>query len=99
VFLDIRRITMSELETLQGRLDVIERKLDEAIRRLPAEGDTAKVRRRSRASRIFWGVFVFALGLIWLGQNFGIEWLSGLRFWPVAVIVFGLFLIFGDRNW
>jgi hypothetical protein len=89
---------MSDLETLQGRLDAIERKLDEAIRRFPAEGDAAKVRRRSRTGHIFWGIFVFALGLIWLGQNFGIEWLNGLKFWPVAVIVFGLFLIFGDRK-
>ena len=90
---------MSDLETLQSRLDAIERKLDDVIRRVPAEGDTAKVRRRGRVGHIFWGIFVFALGLIWLGQNFGIEWLSGLKFWPVAVIVFGLFLIFGDRNW
>jgi fatty acid desaturase len=90
---------MADLETLQSRLDAIERKLDDVIGRFPAEGDTAKVRRRSRTGRIFWGVFIFALGLIWLGQNFGIEWLGGLKFWPVAVIVFGLFLIFGDRNW
>ena len=90
---------MSDLETLQGRLDAIERKLDDVIRRVPVEGDTAKVRRRGRVGRIFWGVFVFALGLIWLGQNVGIEWLIGLKFWPVAVSVFGLFLIFGDRNW
>jgi tetrahydromethanopterin S-methyltransferase subunit G len=90
---------MADLETLQSRLDAIERKLDDVVKHFSAENVVTKIRKRGRAGRIFWGIFVCALGLIWLGQNFGMEWLSSLRFWPVAVIVFGLFLIFGDRNW
>ena len=90
---------MSDLETLQNRLDAIEHKLDDLVKQFSTESTVAKIRKRGRTGRIFWGIFICALGFIWLGQNFGIEWLSGLRFWPVAVIVFGLFLIFGDRNW
>jgi fatty acid desaturase len=90
---------MTDLDTLQGRLDAIERKLDDAMKRLVAEAETPKVRRRGRVGRIFWGILIFVLGMIWLGQNLNIAWLSGLKFWPLAVIVVGLFLIFGDRDW
>jgi fatty acid desaturase len=90
---------MSDLETLQNRLDAIERKLDDVMQRFSREGDAAKIRRSRRTGRIFLGIFILALGLIWLGQNLHIEWLSGFWFWPVVVIVFGLFLIFADRHW
>jgi hypothetical protein len=90
---------MNENDPVQNRLEAIERKLDEVAKRFPAEGEAKKAPHRGRTARIFWGIFIFALGLIWLGQNFGIEWLGSLKFWPVAVIVFGLYLIFGDRNW
>ncbi|RPH95144.1 hypothetical protein EHM69_05395 [candidate division KSB1 bacterium] len=91
---------MSDMESLENRMQQIERKLDDLALRIPMSGETSKaVRRRGRTSRVFWGIFILALGFIWLGQNFGIEWLNSLRFWPVAVIVFGVYLIFGDRNW
>ena len=89
---------MNENDPVQNRLDSIERKLDEVLKRFPAEGEIKKPLRRGRAGRVLWGIFILALGLIWLGQNFGIEWLNNLKFWPIAVIVFGLYWIFGDRS-
>lgn len=89
---------MNDADNTQLRLDSIERKLDELLSRSVSDSAKTKSRRRGLRERIFWGVFILVLGLIWLGQNFGIEWLNNLRFWPVAVIVFGLYLIFGGRD-
>jgi hypothetical protein len=94
---------MSETEDLERRVGQLERRLDETltnrmVKTASAEPEKPVRRGPTRTSRVFWGLFVLLVGLIWLGQNFEIEWLNNLKFWPVAVIVFGVYLIFGDRG-
>jgi hypothetical protein len=55
-------------------------------------------RKRDNRSQVFFGIVVMIAGLIWLGKSLEIEWLDQIKFWPVVVILFGLYLIIGDRN-
>jgi hypothetical protein len=106
---------MSDFESIERRLEQIERKLDEAVRKEADTGNLDDVlkkrvtreaagepeparRNRRRVSRVFWGIFIVAVGGIWLAQN--MDWLTtDIHWWPIALIVFGLYMIFGSRDW
>jgi len=93
---------MSDLESLERRMDAIERKLDDLIfQRSGTEPGLEPERRpRTRGSRgrIFVGVLLMLLGVIWLGKNLGIEWLQNVEFWAFALIGAGVFMIIGERR-
>jgi len=93
---------MSDLETLERRVNELERRLDDVIANrtiLDATGEPVRRwRYRGGTSRILVGVVIILLGLMWLGQEYGVDWLRDIRFWPVAVIAFGLLIIFGERK-
>lgn len=89
---------MSEIESLERRLVEIERKLDSLLSRQPSpqvEAKSQSKRASSRTSRVFWGIFILVVGLIWLGESLQVSWLEDFKYWPFALIVFGLYLIFG----
>ena len=44
---------------------------------------------------IIFGLIVLALGLIWMGNEAG-WWAIDLPFWPLVVVVIGLFMFFGS---
>ncbi|MBU0508024.1 hypothetical protein KKH27_04215 [bacterium] len=92
---------MDDLDRFDQRLSQIERKLDSILTREslvgPASGHAAP-KRRSNTSRVLWGIIVCVLGVIWLGQALDVQWLKSLEIMPLAVIAFGLYLIFGSRN-
>jgi hypothetical protein len=82
----------SELDDLLRRVDELERKLAGSL----ADDRPTRSRRRLRGNT-FMGIVILLVGLVWLGRSYDIGWLDDIRFWPAAVILFGLFLIFGDR--
>lgn len=49
---------------------------------------------RSDEGRWIWGVFLLALGVIFLLRNFGLwEWFDFGRFWPVILVFLGLLML------
>lgn len=50
---------------------------------------------RNGGARVWWGVLVILLGVIFLLNNFGYPLLGGLdRAWPLILIIVGLFFLF-----
>lgn len=87
---------MNGTESADARLERIESKLDSALQRADAAQTAAKP--AGRTGRVFLGIFVLLIGLVWLGQNLGVRWLSELRLWPLVLILIGIFLLIGDRR-
>lgn len=88
---------MDSSNDIERRLADLERKLDNVLRRLSTEPErdskTQKPQATGRGRRIFWGLFIVIIGLIWLGQNYNVQWLSDLKLWPVALIAFGVYFM------
>jgi TM2 domain-containing membrane protein YozV len=40
-----------------------------------------------------WGVFLIALGVLFLFNNFGVKWLTWDRVWPTALLALGIWLL------
>ncbi len=93
---------MSDLENLERRVSDVERRLDEALMNRvvrEAGGEPEPLRRgRGNSARIYVGIVFLVLGLLWLGKNYGIDWLARVDVWPIIVIALGLLIIFGDRG-
>jgi hypothetical protein len=88
---------MADLETLERRMDELERRLDLMSRQGTPATDAPR-RTHGASGRVVIGALFLILGLIWLGKNFGLDWLQQIEFWPIAVIAIGLFIIFGERG-
>lgn len=88
---------MNGSESTDAQLDRIERKLDGVLQRTD-NAIQAAAKPASRLGRVFLGIFVLLIGLVWLGQNLGLRWLSELRFWPLMLILVGVFLMVGGRR-
>jgi hypothetical protein len=70
---------------------IVEQRLDDAIKK-------AKVKPKSDRGHVFWGLFLIAIGILWLAEkldwiHFDFAWL-----WPTALICFGLYLMFGGKR-
>jgi hypothetical protein len=51
---------------------------------------------------IFWGLFLVALGLLWLGRSFGLfyfSWYNLFRLWPIVIIWVGVTLLPIEQLW
>lgn len=89
-------------ESLDARLQQLDRKLDQLTAQLTATDERdLKLRRRMGASRIdrtFWGIFLVVLGGLWLADR--MEWIdiSAGWLWPSLLIGFGLYLVLGGRE-
>jgi hypothetical protein len=88
---------MSDLESLERRVNEIEHKLDRLTQDAGGEPELFH-HTRGRTPRIYIGVLILLLGLLWLGKDFDIEWLQRMEFWPIAVMVIGLLIIIGERR-
>jgi hypothetical protein len=44
---------------------------------------------------IVFGLIVLALGLLWMGNEAG-WWAINLPFWPLVVVIIGVFILFGS---
>jgi hypothetical protein len=87
---------MSDPSELESRMEALEKKLS-AMRQdavVEPEKESRRPRQTRRSGKIFVGILILMLGLIWLGQNLDIEWVRDLKFWPLAVIAFGVYLLF-----
>jgi hypothetical protein len=52
---------------------------------------------RRRWDNSFWGIVLLLLGFFWLGNN--LHWFRiHIPFWPVILIVIGLYLLLDQRN-
>jgi hypothetical protein len=87
---------MSDPSELESRMEALEKKLSamrpDAV--VEPEKGSGHPRHARRSGKVFVGILVLLLGLIWLGQNLDIEWVRDLKFWPLAVIAFGIYLLF-----
>ncbi len=91
---------MGDLQNLERRLDEIERKLDDSQHgHAPRpSGECTPARRwRGGTARVLFGVLILLLGLLYLGKDY-VYWLQHVKFWPIAVIAFGLIILFGERG-
>ena len=93
---------MSDMENMEQRLGQIEQKVDQLLSRQSqvwGEDHSAAVpKRHSHTGRIFLGFLIVIISLVWMGQNFGIDWLGKLKILPLVLIAFGLYLAFGGRD-
>jgi len=89
---------MADLESIERRLERIEQRMNEVVSASAAGIDEKPKRVRRGSAHVFWGIFIIAIGLIWLGQTLGVKWIESVRIWPIALIAFGLFLIFVGRG-
>ena|SRR3989339_505999 len=99
-------MTSSQSDNNSSDLERLERKLDEAIRRLDRECEQLSKSASGKQSplesvryrgNLFWGGFLLLAGLIWLGGSLG--WFKDSIPWgPVIVIFFGLVLLYRRRG-
>ncbi len=93
---------MADMESIERRLLQIEQKLDSLMSRSAFSDDgIAKPAKsnKSRSGRVFFGLLIVVISLVWLGQNFDIQWLSRLNILPLVLIGFGIYLAFGGRDY
>jgi hypothetical protein len=99
-------MTNSESNKTPADIERLERKIDEAIRRLDRECEqlskTASENQTPLESvrchgSLFWGGLLLIVGLIWLGSSMGWFKLS-IPWGPVIVILFGLVLLYRRRG-
>lgn len=92
---------MDEFDVLKRRIEDLERRVNTLQGEPPLPGselERAERRRKSsHTSRLVLGIIIVAVGLLWLGENYDIWFLRDLSIWPVLLIVFGFYLIFGER--
>jgi len=93
---------MEQSESVEQRLVRIEQKVDrllsQAVSPIGHEAGAPVKRPRGRTGRVLLGFLIMIISLVWLGQNFGIEWLGKLRILPLVLIAFGLYLAFGGQE-
>ena len=89
-------------EELEKRLREVGERLEEIGRSVGdrIEEKLAQVSRRKRGHKhngLFWGLAFIAAGFIWLGNRVG--WFDlDIPFWPAALIVIGLYIIYTARK-
>jgi hypothetical protein len=96
----------SESDKVPADIERLERKIDEAIRRLDQEcEELSKAASENQTplesvrchGNLFWGGFFLIAGLIWLGSSMGWFKLS-IPWGPVILILFGLVLLYRRRG-
>jgi hypothetical protein len=81
---------MNGTDDLDQRIkDLVDQRVNEAL--------SGRMKRRDR-SHTFLGIVVIVAGLVWLGKSMDIYWLDHIKFWPMVVILFGIYLLVGDRE-
>jgi Flp pilus assembly protein TadB len=93
-------------DKIEARMRTFEKKMDALGKKIEEKGESyskelegkAKVFQRKihrkvhEKYQLFWGVALVVVGLVWLGNNLG--WFRySIPIIPVAMIVFGIFLI------
>lgn len=53
--------------------------------------------RASMSSRLFWGFMFILVGILALLQNYGYDIIDMERFWPVFLVVIGLWMMLHRR--
>jgi len=51
---------------------------------------------------IFWGLFLVAIGFLWLGKSFGLfyfSWINVFKLWPLLIVWFGILLLPMGHVW
>ena len=59
------------------------------------EKECGKKEKNDAAGGIIFGLIVLALGLLWMGNEAG-WWAINLPFWPLVVVIIGIFILFGS---
>ena len=72
------------------------------IKGIPKAEELAKLKCDERKEKgeggvagIIFGILVIALGVVWMGNEAG-WWLINLPFWPLVIVIIGLFMFFGS---
>lgn len=81
----------AEIRRMEKQIDSKLDKLEVDISRLTGSRKDSDLGQRA-GSRFFWGIILIVVGILWMADKF--DWFEiPFRFWPVALVVVGLYLL------
>jgi fatty acid desaturase len=82
------------VENIHKRIDEELKRVDEKVAKVAQE---SQKKSRKRWDNTFWGIVLLLAGFFWLGNN--LHWFRiHIPFWPIVLIVIGLYLLLDRRN-
>lgn len=91
-------ILPTESEVKGSTEDHIKANVEEIRNKAESFASGLKTEKSANDNKAWWGVFVLIIGLLFLFSNFGFfGFFNWGKFWPVILIVFGVFLLTKSR--